>query len=300
MNPFAIDSAARALPTLAPLTLALLAFAPGVQAAHAGEEGDWPNWRGPNRDGISTETNWTPKASEKPLWTRNVGIGYSNVCISGGRLFTMGFDPDTGADYVYCLDPETGEELWSFAYEAELLDNMHEGGTLTTPVIEDGSLFVLSRMGFFYCLDAESGDVIWERSVLEDFGVEIGSFGLPASPLLLEEMVLINIGKAVAMDKATGKTLWETEDYGYAYAVPATMEMGDRRLLVVPNDIGFVVLDRKTGEEVARHEVESVYHTNVATPIVIGNRFFVSTGFDGGSCAMLEPVVGATSACSTR
>lgn len=256
--------------------------------AHSHEEGDWPHWRGPNRDGISTESNWTPEGREKPLWSRSVGRGYSNVCISGGRLFTMGFDAEAEADFVFCLDPETGEELWSFAYEAQLMDNMHEGGTLTTPVAEGERVYLLSRMGFFYCLDAGTGDVLWDHSVTEEFGVEIGSFGLPASPLLLEEMVVINVGRAVALDKETGKTIWATEDYGYAYAVPATMEVDGRALLVVPNDIGYVVLDRRTGEEVARHEVDSVYHTQVATPIVMGSRFFVSTGFDGGSCAMLE------------
>jgi outer membrane protein assembly factor BamB len=267
---------------LAPLALALPLF-----STPAGD--DWPQWRGPNRDGISGEVGWRSEGRAEDLWRVDVGLGYSCVAITEGRLYTLGFDEEMELDVVRSLDAASGEELWAFAFPAKLWDNMHEGGTLTTPAVEGERVFVLSRMGNLFCLDAKDGEVRWERRVDEELGSELGPFGLSASPLVLDELLVVNVGRTVALDKETGETVWQTaRNYGYSYGVPVTFELDGRSLLAVFNGAGLAVLERATGKEVALHEWTSQYNVNSATPIVVGNRIFISTGYNEKGCAMLE------------
>lgn len=253
----------------------------------AGDGLDWPCWRGPGRDGISRESGWSSSGKEADLWRADVGRGYSCVAVADGRLVTKGFDEATGMDVVRCLDALTGEERWSHAYPSRLWDTMHEGGTLTTPVIDGERVYVLSRLGTFWCLEAATGKVLFERLLVED-EKGLGTFGLVASPLVLAEEVVLNLGRTMALDKASGKTLWETKDYGYSYAVPAPFELDGRALLAVFNGAGLVVLDARDGAELALHPWTSEYNVNAATPIVVGRRIFLSTGYNAKGCALLE------------
>ena len=266
----------------------LILLAPvALPAFSLGEGLDWPCWRGPERDGVSRESGWSSTGKEADLWRVDVGLGYSSVAVANGRLVTKGFDRDAEMDVVRCLDPLTGEELWSHAHPSKLWDTMHEGGTLSTPVIDGERVFVLSRLGIFWCLDAATGEVIFERKLVED-EEGLGTFGLAASPLVLADEVVLNPGRTMALDKKSGKTLWETKDYGYSYAVPAPFEFEGRTLLAVFNGSGLAVLDPKDGAELALHPWTSEYNVNSATPVVIGRRLFLSTGYNAKGCALLE------------
>lgn len=136
---------------------ALLLGSPLLRAAQEGK--DWPGWRGPERDGIAHESSWTATGQEKELWRAEVGRGYSCVAVANGRLYTKGHDVEAELDVVRCLDALTGEELWAHAYPSKLWDTMHEGGTLTTPVVAGERVYVLSRLGKFLVLDAATGEV---------------------------------------------------------------------------------------------------------------------------------------------
>lgn len=292
------------------LALGLVALLAGDLAATS----DWPRWRGPNGDGISPERGWSSRGAAEPLWTGSVGRGYSAPTIANGRLYTLGFHetelspgqkatneapeeqsaesapkPEvTGFDVTVCLDARTGETLWTHRSPARLWDNMHKGGTLTTPVVDDDTVYVLSRMGPIFALDAVSGAVRWERDLPADFGVELGFFGLSSSPLVGSDVVYLNVGKTVALDKQTGETRWESRDYGYSYATPVPFEWNDRAMLAVFNATGLTVLERDTGDEVATHEWTSNYNVNCATPIVIDDRILISTGYDEKGAALLQ------------
>jgi outer membrane protein assembly factor BamB len=250
-------------------------------------EGDWPGWRGPDGTGVSRETGWSSSGKEEDLWRSEVGLGYSCVSIAQGRLFTKGYDAGLEMDVVFCLDAETGEELWTHAYASKLWDNMHEGGTLSTPVVDGEHVWVQSRLGTLLCLDASSGKVLVERTLVEG-EKQLGEFGIPTSPLVLEDMVVINLGRTVALAKDDGKTLWKSEEHGYSYAVPMPFEAEGRKLLAVFSGAGLVVLSRADGSEVARYPWTSEYNVNSATPIVLGNRIFISTGYNKKGCVMLE------------
>ncbi len=271
--------------SLAPL--ALVALSLSTSALQEEPRGEWTRWRGPARDGVSPEKGWSSVGAKEDLWRAEVGRGYSCVCIHQGRLFTIGFDEGASEDVVTAFDAESGEILWTHAYPAKLWDNMHGGGSLSTPVAEDGRLYVMSRLGSLFCFDAATGKVLYERELV-DREEGLGFFGLAAAPLILEDVLVLNPGPTIAIDKATGETRWETKDYGYAYSVPAPFRIGEEELLAVFNGTGLCVLEAATGEEIAVHPWTSEYNVNSATPIVIDDRIFISTGYNELGCAMLR------------
>lgn len=268
------------------LALAALLLTPCVASALP-QGSDWPAWRGLERDGIAHERGWSSVGKEKELWRAEVGLGYSCVAVAQGRLYTKGYDVEAEVDVVRCLDALTGEELWAQAYPSKRWDTMHEGGTLTTPVVEGERVYVMSRLGKFLILDAKSGEALAER-VLVSGEKGLGTFGISASPLVLEGRVYLNLGVTFALDQANGKTLWQTKDYGYSYGVPVPFEVDGKRLLALFNGAGLVVLDRADGKELALFPWTSEYNVNSATPIVSGRRIFISTGYNAKGCALLE------------
>ncbi len=126
---------------------------------------DWPQWRGPKRDGISTETGWLkqwPLEGPKQLWKANVGVGLSSCAVSGGRLCTMGNTDET--DTVYCFEAATGRELWKHSYPCSAKDPNGYVGPRCTPTIDGDRVYTLSRNGHFFCLEATTGKLLWSKS----------------------------------------------------------------------------------------------------------------------------------------
>ena len=264
---------------------ALLAAAALCASARAQ---DWPQWRGPARTGVSAETNWSSKGADAPLWTRSVGLGYSCVVVSGDRLYTAGWDEGKGHDVIWCLEARTGEELWTHSYPAEKWAKYHGGGTNCTPSLDGASLFLLNREGRLTCLDAASGDVRWAKHMVRDHGASVPTWGFAASPLILDDMLVINVGSIFAMDKTSGKVIWKSRNLGHAYSTPADATFDGRSCLVVFNGGGLAVLDRGKGEVLATNEWKTSYDINAATPIVVdGRRIFISSGYNHG-CGMFE------------
>lgn len=261
-------------------------FSLGALTASAWAQ-DWPQWRGPSRDGISAETNWSAKGAEAPRWTRAVGLGYSSVVVAGGRLYTAGWDEGKEHDVIWCLDARSGEELWTHSYPAEKWAKYHGGGTNCTPSIEGDRLYVLNREGRLTCFNAESGGVHWAKNMVADHGASIPTWGFAASPLVLDDMLVINVGSVFALDKASGEVKWKSRDLGHAYSTPVDATFDGRACLVVFNGGGVAVLDRADGNVLATHEWKTSYDVNAATPIVIGDRIFISSGYNHG-CAMFR------------
>jgi outer membrane protein assembly factor BamB len=271
----------RLAPTVAAASLAITATASAVPA-------DWPQWRGPARNGISAETGWSSTGRDENVWTASVGLGYSSFAVRNGRLYTMGFDKEKGQDTVFCLDALTGTPIWTHAYPAKVWDRMHGGGTLTTPSIDGDVVYTLNREGRFFRFKVADGEVEWSRNLVEELEVTPPTWGFSASPLVLDDMLVLNVGSVVAVDKTTGKTLWKTRDLGHAYSTPATMEVGGRACLAVFNGAGFTLVDRGSGEELGFHEWKTMYEINAATPVVLGgDKVFISSGLNRG-CAMVH------------
>lgn len=268
---------------------ALVSFVLLASAADPrGDQGDWPQWRGPARDGASNENEWVSTGAEANLWERQVGLGYSTVSISGGRLYTKGFDQEKEHDVIWCFDAETGEKLWTHAYPARIWNEMHDGGTLSTPSVDGERVYALDREGRFHRLDAVDGDVEWDRDLASELGVKPPHWGFAASPLVLADMVVLNLGLVVAFDKEKGEVRWKSQkNYGDAYSTPSDFDLDGRPSIAVFAGEGLAILARNNGEELAFHPWKTEYDINAATPVVIDDRVFISSGYERG-CALLK------------
>jgi outer membrane protein assembly factor BamB len=249
--------------------------------AALGLAGDWPQWRGPQRDGISRETEWSVEG--KDVWKKNVGLGYSTVSIQGGKLYTLGWFEDGSLDRIQCLDAATGAEVWKHEYPADKLAKFHGGGSLSTPSVDGELVYVCDREARFLCLKAADGKVVWEKELMKAEGLTQPTWGFSASPLVLGDLLILNLGKVFALDKQSGKEQWKTKDYGHAYSTPVDFDFNGKRALAVFNGDGLVVLDLKDGKQLAFHPWKTKYDVNAATPVVVGDKVLLSSGYDRGA-----------------
>jgi len=274
------------------ISLACLAVA-GVfagPAAAPADGADWPIYRGPDHNGISTEAGWLASGGTlKVAWTRQVGTGCSSVTVVGRRLYAMG--NATGKDTVFCFDAVTGKEQWTYSYAAPLDPKLYEGGPSATPTVAGGKVYTLSKRGLVFCFDAESGKKVW--------GVQLKAtpprWGFAGSPLVLGERVILNAGRAgTALDAATGKVLWDSGTGPGGYSTPVPYTVGGKTLLALFSAASVLAVNAADGKGVWEHPWKTRYLVNSADPIVTdgGKKVFVSSGYNYG-CALLD-VSGAT------
>jgi len=275
--------------TAIPCAALLLLVPPLTTAPPAGEGGaDWPNWRGPDRDGISKESGWNVEGKKASVWEKNVGSGYSTVSIQGGRLYTMGHDEEKQQDTIWCLDAKTGAQKWAHTLPAKTMKSGHGGGTLSTPSADGEVVFASNREGNFFCFEAATGKIRWHKQLRDEYELKLPRWGFAAAPLVFDDMVVMNVGVVLAFDKK-GELLWKTaRSYGDAYSTPAELRLNGRSVLAVFAGDGLVLVDRARGEELAFHPWTTMYDINAATPVVAGERVFISSGYNHG-CAMLAP-----------
>ncbi len=253
-------------------------------------DGDWPAYRGPHRNGISTDGDWQttwPAAGPKRLWTAEVGLGYSAVSVADGKAATSGHRD--GEETVYCFDAADGRVLWKHSYPGKLVDNLHLGGPGASPTFDRGRLFTLGKEGQLHAFDVETGRVLWKVDVRGKFETPLPEWGFTSSPLAAGDKLLIDVGGLAALDVRTGEVVWRGATYRAGYGSPVLMKSAvDAAPLVahVTND-GLVIVRLDDGREIARYDWTSQYVTTATTPIVRGRTIFLSTGY-GGGCALLE------------
>jgi outer membrane protein assembly factor BamB len=192
----------------------------------------WPAWRGPDGTNVSSEHEWRSEGAEdrlgnvEPLWRAQVGRGHSCVTLADGALYTQGFDEARELDRIVCLDALTGSERWRYEYPAELDADSHGGGTHATPVVAGGVVYSFERQGILRALDAHSGALRWERDLCADHGAKATDYGFGSSAVVAGELVLVNAAKVVALERASGKTRWVSDDLGAYYSTPALCRIG--------------------------------------------------------------------------
>lgn len=258
---------------------------------------DWPQWRGPSSDGISKETGWSstwPAEGPEQLWKLKTGAGYSSVAVSNGRVYAMGNMDKT--DFIYCLNADTGAEIWKHSYPCAAEGEGYPGPA-STPTVDGRHVYTLSREGHFLCLDASSGDVIWSKHIVDDYGAVTPQWAFASSPMILDNMVIVDGGMAIALDKSTGDLIWKTKDYGDVwddiknagggYSTAIAIKLDDSQRLAIFNASGLVILDPKDGSELMLHPWKTSYNINAATPVISGDEIFISSGYNVG-CALLN------------
>ncbi len=205
-------------------------FAAGALAISSGlsQAEDWPQWRGPDHNGVSKEVGWLdkwPDGGPAVSWKASVGLGFSSIVVAHGKAFTMGHADN--ADSVVCLDADTGKEIWRHSYPADLGDKYFEGGTTGTPTVDQDRVFTLSRWGDCFCFEASIGKIVWSKNVQQETGVRIPGWGFSGCPVVFSNLLILNIGDAgLALEKANGKIVWKSENKDAGYSTPLLFERG--------------------------------------------------------------------------
>jgi outer membrane protein assembly factor BamB len=267
----------------------LMAAAPAFAA-------DWPQWRGPAENGISTERLPAKPEFTEPVWKAKVGIGFSSVAVAGGRVFTMGHSggKEAGDETVWCFDAATGREFWKHTYPAPLADRFYEGGPGATPTVRGGKVFTYSKHGRLHCYDAASGKLVWSRDMMAEAGLAaLPEWGFACSPYFLsDDTLLIEAGATFALDPASGSVKWKGERFTPAYGTPIAFPAGgQKKLIAVMKTEGLAVLEAANGKTVAAAPWKTSFDTTATTPILQDGLIFISTGYDRG-CALFELVNG--------
>ena len=248
---------------------------------------DWPQWRGPNRDGVSTEKgllNEWPEGGPKLLWkATGVGVGFSSVSVIGDRIYTMG-DGKT-ASYVYCLSAKSGKIIWTSKRVGKTGGNYK--GPRSTPTIDEGHVYALGQYGDLVCLKAETGAEIWRKSITRDFGGRSGGWNYTESPLIDEGKVIVTPGgkkgAVVALNKKTGEPIWQSKDFtdGAQYSSLIAREYGGERQYIQLTGANVVGLAADTGKVLWKAARKGRTAT-VSTPIFHDGHVFVSSSYGVG------------------
>lgn len=249
---------------------------------------DWPNWRGPSRNGVSSEKNWQhtwPAGGPKIRWKADVGIGFSSMAVADGRLYTMGNSDNR--DRVICLDSKSGSVLWKHAYECPLDDRFFEGGPTSTPTIDDDRVYTLSRQGDLFCFDALTGSVHWSKNVAHEAEVRVPGWGFSSSPLVHDDRLILNIGESgIAVDKSSGKIIWQSGDAESGYMTPHPLRMGERWYALIASGKFYQCVDLESGIVAWKHRWLTTNGCNAADPIVVGDQAFISSGYGRGAALL--------------
>jgi outer membrane protein assembly factor BamB len=269
------------------LVFSFLACTIGLGYYATAEAADWPNWRGPNHNGISNETGWLttwPEAGPKIPWEKTLGPGFASMAVVDGRVYAMGNIKDN--DILYCLDADTGKEIWKKSYPCPIFKKQHEGGPSATPTVEGDSVYTLSKNGDAIRFRKASGEIVWHKKLNEDSGYKHPTWYFASSPLIIDNMVILNVGSyGIALNKADGGIIWENGKgaSGYSTAVPFTLD--GKKCVALFTAREMVTLVAKSGKILWKIPWKTSWDVNAADAIIEGNKIFLSSGYNKG-CAV--------------
>ena len=267
---------------------------PFVLVSSALDAANWPQWRGPARDGKSAEMGllkrW-PASGPKRVWTADgLGAGYSSFAVDGGKLYTQG--QRNGRQFLMAFDTSNGSKLWEVENGRQYMDG-RGNGPRGTPTVDNGRVYAISGNGHLICMQTATGKLIWQIDMLSEFGARNISWGISESPLIDGDRLIATPGGrdagVVALNKSNGSLIWKSEGdrAGYSSAVTATLAGVPQYVLLMGS--GGVGISASDGKRLWRYTKVANGTANVATPIVSGDKVFLSSDY-GTGCALLEIV----------
>jgi outer membrane protein assembly factor BamB len=264
-----------------------------VPAARAEPRPYWTDFRGPLRDGHyrqrAIQTNW-PAAGLTPMWKQPIGGGYASFAIARNRAFTI--EQRGPQEIVAAYDVASGRELWSSGWNAEFREPLGGDGPRATPTWADGIVYALGATGELRALDEAAGRLLWRKNILEENGATNLDWGMAASPLIVDETVVVLPGgpngrSVVGYDRRSGKRVWSTLSDKQAYSSPMLVTVGGVRQILVFGATRLMGLSPDRGELLWDYPWQTAFDINAGQPLVIGdNRVFLSSGYGTGAAVI--------------
>jgi outer membrane protein assembly factor BamB len=258
---------------------------------------DWPQWRGPNRDGTWHETGLVERFAAPqlpPLWRAEIAAGYAGPTVAAGRVYLS--DRIAGpkeTERVLCFDATTGTPVWQHAYDCVYSGISFKAGPRAAVTVHDGRAYALGTMGHLHCLDAASGNVLWAKDLNAQYAIRVPVWGICAAPLIEGALLILPIGGQdgagiVALDRMTGEERWKALPDRANYSTPVPIDQAGRRVLVCWTAERIVGLEVGTGQLLWEHAYpEPKRLIGVADPVVSGKRLFISDFWEGSLMLLL-------------
>jgi outer membrane protein assembly factor BamB len=256
--------------------------------AVAAQADDWPQWRGPQRDGTWSEAGvleTLPREGLKVRWRASVGPGWSSPSVAQGRVFVTDslLNRPKAKERILCFDEHTGKPLWTYAYEVSYPDwafsPTQEAGPSATPLIEAGKVYSLGGNGHVLCLNTDKGELLWEQRLDKQYVIE--PLVCRASPLIDGNLLILHAGAkpgacVIALDKTTGKEVWKALAESVTNSSPIIITAGGKRQLIVWTTEAVTSLDPATGKPWWRERLLTSNDDAVATSVFQENRLLIS------------------------
>ena len=255
---------------------------------------DWDQFLGPNRNGISSETGLIdslPETGPVEVWRVPGGVGMSGLAISRDRLITL--VQKDGEQKLVSLDALTGETSWEQMLAPEYKNGMGNGPR-ATPAISGDLIFAYTGDGILSAINFATGKVVWSHHVVEELKGNVADYGMASSPLVVDRLVYVTVGTpgatVAAYETKTGKLAWTAGEDPSGYSSPALLQVGGQKQLVVYTGASVLGLQPDKGTILWRYPYETNYNCNIATPLAVNDRVFVSAGENHGSVLLeLKP-----------
>ena len=254
------------------------------------EADDWPQWRGPLRDGVWRETGIVQKFDRSQLdivWRAEVGGGYSGPTVADGRVYvTDRLTKPNQVERVHCFDQKTGSKIWTHEYGCKYRNVSYETGPRASVTVDEGRAYALGTMGHLFCFDAATGDVLWKKDLEKRYKINMPIWGLSAAPLIEGDLVIVQIGgeKAclVAFDKHRGEENWRALSDQASYSAPIVIEQAGKRVLICLTAKRIVGLDPTSGKLYWEEPFPPTRMViSIASPVLYKDYLYVTNFFDG-------------------
>lgn len=255
---------------------------------------DWPQWRGPTRDGTWREAGLVHELPDALTvrWRAPIGPGYSAPTVAGARVYVMDRqdEPDE-VERVHCFDFETGEKLWSHVYPCVYQGVSYDAGPRCAVQVADGRAFSLGTLGHLFCLDAATGEVRWSHDLGAEFGTRMPIWGISAAPVLEGGLLIVPAcgedAYLVAFDARTGEERWRAFGDRGNYSAPIVVDQAGRRVVVCWSGDRVLGVAPESGKLLWEYPYPaSRMPLGVASPVLHGDKLFLTGFYDG--CVLLQ------------